>query len=549
MLFAVTAGPPHAEPLDPRLPAALARAGAYPDDPSAALGVEHVQTHLSHVFLTRDRVYKLHKAARFAFVDFGTRAARNEDSLREVRLNRRLAPDVYLGVSAVRVDGETAVLAPPSESLAGTAEHCVVMRRLPAGRDMLSLLERGALQGAHVDAIARLIAALHDRAGLGAPAPFPAAEWQARVRGPLLESLEALEAGALRERAAQLRARALARLVHCAGRLETRRRAGRIVDGHGDLHLQHVWFEREEAPPVAIDCLEFRDDYRQIDAASEVAFLAMDLEYRDRRDLGERFLRRYAELRDDFDLYGVVDLFIAYRAAVRAKVAGLATEDEALAAEQRARAAQSAERHLALVAGALEVAPPGAVVAMAGIVGSGKSTAAQALADATGGAVIASDRVRKRQAGLEPTARGHAELYTDERSDAVYAGLLERAAPVVLSGRVAILDATFARARFRNELRRWGALHGVPTRLVETVCGREETLARLAERERAASDPSDAGPALLEASSASFEPVDDWPAAERARIATDDPDWPAALERAAHELAGGRASRRGRISS
>lgn len=513
------------EPLDPRLPADLA----------ARPGVEHVQTHLSHVFLTRDRVYKLHKSVSFAFVDFSTRAERNADSLREVRLNRRLAPDVYLGLAPARREAGGWTWGALSEAVDPDTENLVAMRRLPAGRDALALLERGELAAEHVDALAARIAEFHDRAGLG-PAPFEAAEWQARVRAPLLETLDEIAVGAHAARVRRVRARALERLVGAAGRIEARRRAGRIVDGHGDLHLQHVWFERAGAPPLVIDCLEFRDDYRQIDAANEVAFLAMDLEYRGRRDLAERFLRRYAEARDDFGLYGVVDLFLAYRAAVRAKVAALAAHDGAVAAAQRARAAHSADAHLALVEGVLAPAAPGPVVAIAGIVGSGKSTAAQALADWTGGAVIGSDRVRKREAGLAPTERGGPELYTPERTRTTYAGLLERAVPVVLSARAAILDATWARAEFRRELRAWGVAHGVRTRLVETTCGHAETLARLAARTRAASDPSDAGPELLASSQAGFEPPAEWPAGERVAVATDRADWRAALERAAAGL-------------
>jgi aminoglycoside phosphotransferase family enzyme/predicted kinase len=493
------------EPLDPHVVALLAQSGA-----------EHVQTHLSHVFLTRERVYKLHKAVRFDFVDFGTRASRNEDSLREVRLNRRLAPDVYLGVAPVHVDGPAPGLGTVAETLVPDREHCIVMRRLPHGRDALSLLERGELHPVHVDAIAARIAELHDHAGLGAPAP--------------------LEAGLLSTRARAAGARAFELLEHQAQRLETRRRDGRVVDGHGDLHLQHVWFEHAGAPPLAIDCLAFRDDYRQIDGANDVAFLAMDLEYRGRRDLGERFVRSYAALRDDFDLYGVLDLFIAYRAAVRAKVADLATRDAGLAAGQRDAAAASAERHLALAEAALAPVRHGAIMVIAGAVGSGKSSVAAALADSCGGVVLSSDRLRKRLAGLAPTARGHAEIYTGERTEEVYAALLARAAPVVLSGRLAILDATFARASFRSEVLAWAAAHAVRAVLIETTCGRAESLARLAARTRAGDDPSDAGPERLAASLADFEPTDDWPADARRSVATDRDGWRDALPGIARDL-------------
>jgi hypothetical protein len=532
------------EPLDPDLVAHLSAKEAYPDDPGAALGVEHIQTHLSHVFLTPERVYKLHKAVRFGFVDFATRALRNEDSLREVRLNRRLAADVYLGVSPVVREGGAIHLGSPREDLAPAgrdgrvAEHCVVMRRLPEGGDALALLERGELRERHIDAIAERIASFHEANGLGAPAPFSSEVWLARVAGPVHESFsEVSRSASFAARGDAARARADELLRRQALRFESRRVAGRVVDGHGDLHLAHVWFEREDAPPLAIDCLEFRDDYRQIDAASEVAFLAMDLEYRGRRDLAERFLRRYAEATDDYDLYGVVDFFTAYRAAVRAKVACLAARDTAVPAEQRAQADVSAARHLALAEGALEPSRRGCVVAMAGIVGAGKSTVAQELADRIGGVVVGSDRVRKRQAGIAASAHGHGELYTAERTEATYAGLLERAAPVVLSGRVAILDATFARAGLRDALRDWAADHALRAFLIESVCAEPVARARLVARARAGRDPSDAGPELYASSAAGWEPPDEWPGESRAVVRTDSAHWRESLAEAARRFA------------
>lgn len=521
------------EPLAADLVAGLCEANAYPPEVGAGQAVTHIQTHLSHVFLVGERVYKLHKAVRFGFVDFSTRALRNEDSLREVRLNRRLAPDVYFGVAAVtsshgvvRIGPVRETLEPPSAD-GRVPEHCVVMRRLPAGRDAQSLLERGELTASHIDAIAERIAEFHATHGLGAPAPFSRASWLERVAAPVRGSFaEIAEAGELAVRARAALARANDFLARHAERFDRRRRAGRVIDAHGDLHLQHLWFERAGEAPLAIDCLEFRDDYREIDAASEIGFLAMDLAYRGRRDLSERFLRRYAQARDDYDLYGVVDFFIAYRAAVRAKVASLASRDLALPDAQRQAAAASAARHLALAEDALGEPARGDLVAMAGIVGTGKSSVAQSLADANLGVVISSDRVRKSQAALPETARGHGELYTEERTARTYAGMLERAVPVVHSGRVAILDATYARAALRNELRRFAAKHELRVFLVETVCPAPVTLARLTARARQGRDPSDAGPDLHAQSEAGFEPPLEWPAAARARIATDAATWP-----------------------
>ena len=532
------------ESLDPGLVAALGRSGAYPGDPGAADGIHHIQTHLSHVFLTRGHAYKLHKAVRFPFVDFATRAARNEDSLREVRLNRRLAPEIYLGVAPVEIREGKVLVGSTRESLAppgidgAVPEHCVVMIRLTEGRDALSMLQRGELGAAHIDAIAERIAEFHRTHGLGAPAPWSGEEWLERIGAPVRESFsEIADVGPLAARARAAVARAEQFLASHAARFEARRQAGRAVDAHGDLHLQHVWFERADAAPIAIDCLEFRSDYREIDAASEVAFLAMDLAYRGRRDLGERFLRRYAEAMDDYDLYGVVDFFVAYRAAVRAKVAALASRDPGLPDSQREAAAASAERHLSLAEAALAEAAPGGVVALAGIVGTGKSTVARALADDLGGVVVASDRVRKRQAQLGETERGHGELYTAERTARTYAGLFERALPVVRSGRTAILDATYARTSLRAELLRWVAKEGIRAFLVETTCAAPVALSRLEARARAGVDPSDAGPELYEASARGFESPAEWPADARATVATDAPSWRAHVTALARRIA------------
>src|SRR5690606_12496189 len=156
----------------------------------------------------------------------------------------------------------------------------------------------------------------------------------------------------------------------------------------------------------------------------------------------------------------------------------------AIAAPQRAAAAASARRHLALAARALAPPGPGALVVMTGLVGSGKSSAAETLADAADGAVIASDRVRKALAGLAPTARDGAALglYEHAAKERVYEALLARAAPVVASGRVAILDATYARERHRAAACAWARAHGVPVTIVEVRCARATALERLARR-------------------------------------------------------------------
>jgi aminoglycoside phosphotransferase family enzyme/predicted kinase len=533
--------PPVSDALPTEVVAGLARPEAYPDDPSSAAGVEWVQTHLSHVFLTAERVYKLRKPVDLDFVRFPTRDERNADCLREVALNRRMAPDVYLGVAPVELGPGGPRVGAVAEGLAEASgaevpEHCVVMRRLPAGRDALSLLERGQLSAAQLERLALRVAAFHAAHGLGVPAPFAADEWLENCTRPVEESFSLLDGAPEAAvppdllRLARERCRRFA--TQHAARFEQRRLEGRAVEGHGDLHLQHVWYESDAAEPLVIDCLEFNERLRRIDAAAEVAFTAMDLEYRHQRVLAERFLGVYAAECDDFGLYHVVDYFESYRAAVRAKVAALAARDPEIAAPQRDRAAESARRHLELAARALEPRRPATLVLVGGIVGTGKSTASRLLARLAGAPVVATDRVRRSCAAPEAGAASGLDqgLYAPEQRERVYAGVLERAEWVLASGRSAILDATWSA---RADRQRAGELaHRLGARLVfvETRCPAELARRRLARREAAGGDASDAGPSFYAASAARFEP---WSGAEegpRRLLDTDQAGWEAGLE-------------------
>ena len=318
-------------------------------------------------------------------------------------------------------------------------------------------------------------------------------------------------------------------------RFDVRRRDGRAVDGHGDLHLAHVWFERDESYPVLIDCIEFTDRLRRIDAASEVAFLAMDLRYRGRDRLAERFLRRYAAETDDFHLYAVVDYFVSYRAAVRAKVAAMAAGEPELPQDQRRAARESASRHLDLAIEVLRTRQSGAVVVLTGVVGTGKSTAADVISETLCDAVVvSSDRIRKRMAGLAAAERAPATveggIYTEDDTRRVYAGLLERAQSIVIAGRVAVLDATFSRHAQRAAATEFARLHGVPVLLVETQCAEASVLRRLDARERVGDDPSDAGPAFFAEHVARYEPVESGEYGAHVTIDTARPSWRRDLE-------------------
>ena len=483
----------------------LARPEGHPHDPDASprLVVEHVQTHISHVFLTPCRVYKLRKAVEPGFIRFGTRAERAADCMREVHLNQRLAPDVYLGVAPVERCDRGFVIGPLGSALDPSApEHCVVMRRLPEGRNLRSLLEQGRVDASQVAAVAECVAHFHDRVGLGVPAPFPAGIWLDRIWAPVEESIAAILASASSGPAGDaLRARAEEVFRAHAPAFEVRRVEGRAVDGHGDLHLEHVWLERDGARPIFVDCLEFSDELRHIDAAADVAFLAMDLCYRGREDLAWLFLSSYAELRDDYGLYSVVNFFMSYRAAVRAKVAALSQADPEMSSAQREAARGHLARHVALSLRFLEPPPAPVLLAMVGGVGSGKTTVARRMAQLLGAVHLRSDHLRGQ---IEDPSH---DRYGGEQKRRVYAGLRARAATALSAGRPVVLDATFGARDERASAAQLAREQGVPFYLVEVRCDLEVARARLAQRAREGRDLSEAGPERLERSLRELAPI------------------------------------------
>ena len=378
--------------------------------PIPSTGVDWIQTHISHVFLVGDRVFKLRKAVKLPFLDFSTRADRNADCLREVELNRRLAPSVYLGVAPVELRGGNASIGPIGESISDDAEYVVVMRKLPNGRDALSMLGDGRLGPEHLARVADLLVQFHAVQGLGSPAPWSAKAWQARIQEPVIACFETLSVSNpdLKDRVDILWKRTTEVMDSLRSKLAARRVEGRAIDGHGDLHLDHLWFEEEGAAPLIIDCIEFNEDLRKIDRASEVAFLAMDIRYRGRADLAEYFLHVYASLSDDYGLFGVVDFYSAYRALVRAKVDEIRLDQRGLDAERRAELAGELRSYIALAERLAARGEPRLLITY-GLSGSGKTTGTQERVERAAAIRVRSDVERKRLYGVRPLEASRSE--------------------------------------------------------------------------------------------------------------------------------------------
>jgi aminoglycoside phosphotransferase family enzyme/predicted kinase len=498
----------------PALLADLARPEAYP--PPRPTRVTVVTTHISWVFLTDQEVWKLKRPVDYGFLDYTTIDRRRHFCQEEIRLNRRLAPDVYLGVEPLRLDGGRYSFL----SRGSIVDYAVRMRRLPDEASAEALLRRGALTHERLSRLARQLAAFY-----GTAASVPAFGSLDILRANVEENFVQVQPFVGRfvgpDTLQAVRAWQLGRLEHDASEFERRRAQNHIREGHGDLRLEHVYFER--AQPIIIDAIEFNERFRNGDVAADVAFLAMELDARSRPDLAANFLASFAMESNDYDLYAVVDFYLSYRAWVRAKVACFLAADPASSPEKAERKSQEAKRLFALARAYIEPHGTGRpVIAVGGLIGAGKSTLAEALGRSLGLPVIASDRTRKALAGVSATQPAPAEAYSAAFSDRTYDELFRRATVVLRSGRGVILDATFRERDCRLRARTLADHHQRPFRFVEAICDDATLRQRLRSRATRVA-VSDATEDLLDQIRREFEPVTELATDEHLPVPTTQP--------------------------
>jgi aminoglycoside phosphotransferase family enzyme/predicted kinase len=477
--------------------------GNLPDGP-----VEFVSTHASFVFLTPREVYKVKRAKDYGFFDYTTLEARRHFCEEELRLNRRTAPDVYRGVVPVYRDDAGHSLTRPGL----VVDWAVHMERLPEDRSALSLARAGRLGHDDVERIARRVAAFY--ASLPAAADLPESlranirENFDQVRPYVGRFVEARLLDETREAQEGWLAAQQARLA---------RRVPR--DGHGDLRLEHVYLMPQEV--LIIDCIEFLDRFRIADPALDAAFLAMDLRANGRPDLAEHFFGRFAYESDDYDFLPLADGYVSYRAWVRGKVACFVSDDPQADRATASRKAAEAARFFELARDALRPREgPPRLIAVGGIVGTGKTTVAEALGRRLAAPVVSADATRKFLAGLPHDAPGPERIYAREFTERVQEELLRRAGLALESGRSAIVDTTFAARELRERTRRFATGRGA--RLFFVECRAPEEVARERLRRRAGG-VSDAREELYPVFRKGFEPVDELPEGEHLPVDTTQP--------------------------
>lgn len=434
--------------------ALLADPASYEGRPST---VDRIDTHSASVFLAGPHAYKLKRAVRYTFLDFSTPERRRQSCEAEVRLNRRTAPDLYIGVTPVtrEADGRLAI------GGSGTpVDWLVLMRRFPQDQ----LLDRLALSGGISPELARRLA---DRIAdfHAAAAPMPHRGGRAGMRDVVEDNSRALAAAAAVLDASTIEAvntacaEAVARLGPA---LEARRAGGFVRQCHGDLHLRNIVLI--DQVPTLFDAVEFNDTFACIDVWYDLAFLLMDLLGRSLASQANVVFNQYLLRTSDVGGLPLLPLFLGCRAAIRSKtslaIASLET-DAARRLEYEARARD----YLALAARLVVPASP-RVVAIGGLSGSGKSTLAAHLApllgSPPGGVVLRSDVLRKALFHVAPEEHLGPEGYEPAVTREVYRALATRAGDVLGAGGSVVVDATFLSPEWREEVARVAARAGVP---------------------------------------------------------------------------------------
>jgi uncharacterized protein len=412
-------------------------------DPASHGGepVRRVDTHAASVFLAGKRALKVKRAVRFPFLDYSTLERRKAACAAELEVNRAFAPEIYRRVVAItrEADGELAI-----DGRGEPVEWAVEMRRFDEGATLDRLADQGRVDAVLADRLGRVVAAAH------AAAPSVEAEPWLKALASFLDQNES----AFREQpelfpadeAEILTRRSRAALAQLRPLLLERGRRGLIRRGHGDLHLGNI--AMIDGQPMLFDAIEFDPLIAAGDVLYDLAFLLMDLIERTLKPAANIALNRYlAETgrAEDLDALAALPLFLALRAAIRAKVT--AARLETAAAAERGAIVRTAQRYFNLACRL--IAPPAPrLIAVGGLSGTGKSVLARALAGEiapTPGAVhLRSDLERKAQFGAGETEKLPPQAYSREAGERVYAALYRKAQRIIMAGHSAIVDAVFA---------------------------------------------------------------------------------------------------------
>jgi uncharacterized protein len=474
---------------------------SYPHGPTE---VRAIQTHISWVFVASPFVFKVKKPVNLGFLDFSTLEKRHYFCQREIKLNRRLCPEIYLGVvpiykttSGFSFNGEGEIV-----------EYAVKMKELPDGWFLSELLDRNLVREEEIN---RVISTLHRFYQSETPTP-EIEQWGTpeKLKISTDENFAQVEpfVGKTISSAAFEAIRHFTNQFYIVNEklFHERIQQHRILDCHGDLHLDHIHLTPDAT--TIFDCIEFNDRFRFIDIANDLAFLAMDFDFKGRSDLGNLLLRNAARELDDAEMLRVANLYKCYRAFVRGKVETIqATEKETRNPQEHER--QAARYFRLALRYAIAGSEPLVLVVMGGV-GTGKSTIAKRLASELNWPVLSSDEIRKRLAGVPLTQRTppelRAKIYSAQMTQQTYRKLLVDGLATLKENRGVILDATFSTRALRKFLCDECKKANVLFQFVELEVDVNEIRKRLKLRDEKTGETSDARLEDFQKLSAGYEP-------------------------------------------
>jgi len=494
-------------------PASVQGIAAAAGTADAANSVCQLETHISWVFLIGDCAYKVKKPVSTPFLDYRTLADRKHYCEEELRLDRRFAPDLYLGVVPITLENDQVCVEGSGEPI----EYAVKMKRFAGDALLIERLKAGLVTTAEIIELARTVGAFHDQAKRQ---PVWSAGTPERILANAVDNLSALQPWVITEPAASL-LRSLQlwtrdTFEELEPKVAARLTAGFIRECHGDLHLGNIvmWGDRL----LPFDGIDFNEDFRVIDVLSDIAFLTMDLAAHNRHDLRFLFRNAYVEQHGDRASLELLRWYEVYRALVRGKVASLRAQQLAASGGNVAEADADRDRHIAL-AHALSSAPAPTLTITHGLSGSGKSTYSERLVARSGAIRVRADVERKRLHGLQPSDRvegaKRAELYSDDATQATYLHLYTVAEELLVSGYSVVLDATFLQQKHRRTMHELADRLGVDFAILDCAADPETLSQRMHNRQANELEPSDADASVLEAQLVSREPLTD---SERALV-------------------------------
>jgi len=507
-------------PID-RIIRELAMPGAYAHP---VREVKVIQTHISVIFLAGDLVYKVKKPVDFGFLDFTTLEKRHHYCQEELRLNRRLSPEVYLHVVPVLDEPEGLHFSGPEGT--GTAvEYAVLMKRLDESRLLSTLLASGSVDSTTVKRIAGRIADFHRAAGTSED--ITAKGGTGAVLFNTEENFQQIEpyiGDTLSKETFERITRYTRTFLEVNRGLFSRREEdGWIRDGHGDLHTQHICLTDGIQ---SFDCIEISERFRYGDVLVDAAFLAMDLQRLGYGELADTFTRTYLHLMDQGGLGGLFNFYACYRAVVRGKVEGFRSRDPDIASTEAQKARSNAGAFFALGETYARNLVPPVLIAGCGLMGSGKSSLARALAGYLDMPILSSDRIRKELAGMEPTTPRHvpfgSDIYSREFGARTYAELHKRAAAHLKEGRSVFLDASYMTGALRDQAAAAAREGGGRFLLVHMDPGEEQLRKRLRRRMMKKGSVSDGREEILGDQIRAFEPPEEIPAEQKLTFTTTD---------------------------